>query len=212
VWYRRVRRTIDLLFAGVLILLLTPVWIIAALAVKLSSPGPLLFTQPRGGLNGEPFKLYKFRTMRSDHVHDPTEIVPLQHSAITRTGRVLRRLKIDELPQLFNILYGDMTLIGPRPTIMDQVLAYDDFQKRRLEWPPGLTGLAQVNGSASMSWDERIKYDVYYVDHAGPWLDLVILLKTLPVVVFGEDRFARPFEQSPYGKRQLAESSQPVSD
>jgi lipopolysaccharide/colanic/teichoic acid biosynthesis glycosyltransferase len=105
------------------------------------------------------------------------------------------------MPQLFNVLRGDMSLVGPRPTIMEQVAAYNDFQRRRLEVRPGITGLAQVNGNAAMSWDERIKYDVYYVDHCGPLMDLMILGKTLLIVALGEDRFARPFEQSPYAER-----------
>src|SRR5438552_1167373 len=104
--------------------LLVPVWLTAAIAIKLTSPGPVLFRQTRGGRFGRPFESYKFRTMRADHRHDPTEIVPLTHAAITPVGRVLRRLKIDELPQLLNILKGDMSLVGPRPTIMEQVLAY----------------------------------------------------------------------------------------
>lgn len=191
----------DVLVSFVLILLLLPVWLVTAVTIKLTSPGPLLFTQTRGGRRGRPFTSYKFRTMRSDHVHDPTELMPLTHSSITPVGRSLRRLKIDETPQLLNILRGDMSLIGPRPTIMEQIEAYDAFERRRLEVRPGLTGLAQVNGNAAMSWPERIKYDVYYVDHVGPWLDLQILCKTVAVIVFGEERYSRPFEQSPYAER-----------
>jgi lipopolysaccharide/colanic/teichoic acid biosynthesis glycosyltransferase len=115
-------------------------------------------------------------------------------------GRFLRRTKIDETPQLFNVLRGDMSLIGPRPTIMDQVVRYDAFERRRLELRPGLTGLAQVNSNATMSWPERIKYDVYYVDHVGPLLDGWILAKTVAVLLLGEQRFSRPFEESPYGQ------------
>ena len=191
----------DVFVSLALILLLLPVWLATALAIKLTSPGPLLFTQTRGGRRGRPFTSYKFRTMRSDHVHDPTELMPLTHSSITPVGRSLRRLKIDETPQLLNILRGDMSLIGPRPTIMEQIEAYDAFERRRLEVRPGLTGLAQVNGNAAMSWPERIKYDVYYVDHVGPWLDLQILCKTVAVIVLGEERYSRPFEQSPYAER-----------
>lgn len=198
--YFAIRRVADVIVSLTLMILLLPVWLLTALAIKLTSPGPLLFSQPRGGLNAVPFIAYKFRTMRADHVHDPTEVVPLNHQGITRLGRLLRRSKIDETPQLFNILRGDMSIIGPRPTIMDQVVRYDAFERRRLEVRPGLTGLAQVNSNATMSWPERIKYDVYYVDHVGPLLDAWILLKTVAVVVFGEQRFSRPFEQSPYGQ------------
>jgi lipopolysaccharide/colanic/teichoic acid biosynthesis glycosyltransferase len=139
--------------------------------------------------------------MRADHVHNPDEVVPLSHCGITSVGRFLRRTKIDELPQLLNVLKGDVSLVGPRPTIPEQIAGYDDVQRRRLEVRPGCTGLAQVNGNADIPWSERIKYDVYYVDHLGPMLDLWILLKTLLVVVLGEKRFTRPFEQSPYASR-----------
>ncbi|HOB73166.1 MAG TPA: sugar transferase [Phycisphaerae bacterium] len=192
------KRCIDFAVAALLIVLLSPVWLVAALAVKLTSRGPVLFSQPRGGRGGVPFLSYKFRTMTANHRHDPKEIVPLSHPNVTPVGRVLRRLKIDELPQLWNVLKGDMSLVGPRPTIMEQVLAYNDFQRRRLEVRPGITGLAQVNGNAEISWDERIKYDVYYVDHMSLALDLSILAKTLLIIVLGEARFVRPFEKSPY--------------
>ncbi|GMV98375.1 MAG: hypothetical protein AMXMBFR83_27250 [Phycisphaerae bacterium] len=198
--YAALKRTGDVAISLALIVLLLPLWLLAALAVKLTSPGPVLFSQERGGRGGVPFRSYKFRTLRADHVHDPAEIVPLNHAHVTPVGRWLRRFKIDEMPQLFNVLKGDMSLVGPRPTILEQVRAYDAFQRRRLEVRPGITGLAQVNGNARMSWDERIKYDVYYVDHVGLWLDLRILAKTLLVILLGEARFARRFEESPYAR------------
>ncbi|HOA74845.1 MAG TPA: sugar transferase [Phycisphaerae bacterium] len=198
--YLAIRRIVDVLVSFTLMVLLLPVWLVAAVGIKLTSPGPLLFTQTRGGRFGKPFTAYKFRTMRADHVHDPTEVVPLNHRAITRFGRFLRRTKIDETPQLYNVLRGDMSIIGPRPTIMDQVVRYDAFERRRLEVPPGLTGLAQVNSNATMSWPERIKYDVYYVDHLGPALDLWIIIKTFAVLIMGEEYFSRRFEDSPYGR------------
>ena len=198
--YPFVKRAIDVLVSLVLIVLLSPILVAGLLAVKLSSPGPILFLQPRGGRFGRPFMSRKFRTMRADHVHDIHEVVPLTHANITGVGRFLRRFKIDELPQLFSVLLGDMSLVGPRPTIMEQVEAYNDFQRRRLEVRPGITGLAQVNGNATMSWDERIKYDVHYVDHYSLLMDMMILGKTVLVIVFGEERFARPFEQSPYAR------------
>lgn len=196
--YRSIKRGLDVLVSAALIVALTPVWLAAALAIPLTSRGPILFRQTRGGRDGQPFESFKFRTMRAEHRHDPSEIVPLTHEAITPVGRLLRRLKIDELPQLLNVLKGDMSLVGPRPTIMEQVLAYDPFQKRRLEVRPGITGLAQVNGNANIPWDERIKYDVYYIDHMGPWMDLTILLKTAGVIAMGETRFSRTFDQSSY--------------
>jgi len=197
--YPFVKRLMDIVVSAVLIVVLAPVWLLAVAAVKVTSPGPLFFVQIRGGRGAEPFRSMKFRTMRADHVHDPTEIVPLSHTAITPVGRWLRRTKIDELPQLLNVLAGDMSLIGPRPTIMEQVRSYDEFQRRRLEVRPGITGLAQVNGNTALSWDERIKYDVYYVDHLSFGFDLMILFKTLWVVARGESRFTRRFDESPYG-------------
>jgi lipopolysaccharide/colanic/teichoic acid biosynthesis glycosyltransferase len=196
--YAALKRVLDVAVSLVLIVLFAPIWLMAAMALKLSSPGPILYHQTRGGLGGRPFESYKFRTMRADHRHDPNEIVPLTHDAITRVGKILRRLKIDELPQLFNVLNGDMSLVGPRPTIMEQVLAYDDFRKRRLEVRPGITGLAQVNGNANISWEERIRYDVYYVDHMSIGMDVAILAKTAAVVIAGEERYTRSFEHSPY--------------
>ena len=117
-------------------------------------------------------------------------------------GRVLRRLKIDELPQILNVVKGDMSLIGPRPTLPDQTRAYDDFQWQRLLVRPGVTGLAQVNGNAAISWEQRIKYDVHYVRHHGFWMDVGILLKTVLVLLRGEERYVRAFEQSRYATRQ----------
>ncbi len=202
--YRRMKRLTDLLVSGILLVLFSPVLLAAAALVKLTSPGPVFFRQPRGGKDCRPFQSIKFRTMRVEHVHDPREIIPLAHSGITPLGRVLRRTKIDELPQLFSVLRGDMSLVGPRPTIMDQVERYDAFQRRRQEVRPGVTGLAQVNSSPLRSWDERIKYDVYYVDHVTLLMDLGILAKTILVVLLGEERFARPFEESPYGRKARA--------
>jgi len=199
--YPLVKRLIDIVVSFVLIVPLLPIGAIVALVIKLDSPGPVFFIQKRGGRYGKPFNLIKFRTMRADHVHDIREVIPLTHGNITPVGRFLRRTKLDELPQLFNVLRGDMSLIGPRPTIMEQVERYDDFQRRRLDVRPGCTGLAQVNSTPLVPWDERIRYDVYYVGHLGPLMDLGILFKTLLVLFLGEERFARPFDQSPYARQ-----------
>jgi lipopolysaccharide/colanic/teichoic acid biosynthesis glycosyltransferase len=198
-FYLYFKRIFDIVVSAVLIALASPVWLITALAIKLTSPGPIFFIQQRGGRDCRPFNSLKFRSMRSDHRHDPNEMhIPLSHSSITPVGRFLRRTKIDESPQLINVLKGNMSLIGPRPTIMEQVLAYDDVQRRRQDVRPGITGLAQVNGGTAISWEERIKYDVYYVEHMNFWLDFHILLKTLIVVPFGDSYFRRAFDESPY--------------
>ncbi|MBP7936931.1 MAG: sugar transferase [Phycisphaerae bacterium] len=198
--YPAIKRLLDFAASLILIVVLIPVWLLVALAVRLSSPGPVFFLQERGGLRGHPIRVAKFRTMYADHVHDPTEVVPLSHSRITPVGRILRRAKIDELPQLFSVLRGDMSLVGPRPTIMEQIRQYDALRRRRLEVRPGIAGLAQVNGNTAISWDERIRYDIYYVDHMSFGLDLMILCKTAMTVIFGEAAFARPFDQSPFAE------------
>jgi lipopolysaccharide/colanic/teichoic acid biosynthesis glycosyltransferase len=199
--YLPFKRAADVLLALLLIILLSPLLVLAVIGTKLTSRGPLLFRQIRSGRNGREFRISKFRTMIAGRSPDPKELVPLDHPEITPFGRFLRRTKIDELPQLFCVLAGHMSIVGPRPTLPDQVARYDDFQRQRLHLRPGINGLAQVNGSTALSWPERIKYDVYYVHHCSLGLDLTILLKTLHVILRGEKRFARPFEQSPYARR-----------
>lgn len=195
-WSRGPQRVFDLVGAVLLLIVLSPAVILAALAVKLTSSGPVFFRQQRIGLAGRSFRVIKFRTMRAARTPDPKELVPLNHPDITAVGFFLRRFKIDELPQLFNVLRGEMSLVGPRPTLPDQVAAYTDFQRQRLSVRPGVTGLAQVYGSAQMPWDERIQYDVAYVARAGLLLDLWILLRSPWVALIGEERTQRPFATS----------------
>ncbi len=200
-WARYGKRAVD---AGVSLLALIPVipiLLLGIVAMQASAPGPIFFMQQRTGRNGRRFQPYKLRTMVATHKHNPNEHMPLNHSGIPPVGRLLRRFKIDELPQVLNVLFGDMTLIGPRPTIPEQTDNYDDFQKQRLLVRPGLTGLAQVNGNATIPWDERIKYDVHYVRHHNLAMDVAILFKTIGVVLRGEEKFARPFAESPYASR-----------
>jgi lipopolysaccharide/colanic/teichoic acid biosynthesis glycosyltransferase len=201
IWAQCGKRVFDAIGAAVLVVLLSPLLLMCALLIKLTSRGPVFFMQVRSGREGVEFRPFKFRTMRGGRKPDPKELVPLHHPEITAVGRALRRLKLDELPQLLNVLKGEMSLVGPRPTLPDQVAAYDAFKRQRMLVRPGLTGLAQVNSSASSSWDERIKYDVYYVQHHGLWMDVGILLKTPLVMLRGEERFARSFDQSPYGRK-----------
>ncbi len=195
-WYSPVKRLADILVAGVLLIILSPLFALIAIVLKLSDRGPVFFTQSRSGLRGREFTIYKFRTMRTDRKHDPFEYVSANHSDITAIGRMLRRLKLDETPQFWNILKGDMSLIGPRPTLPEQVVRYNDFERRRLDARPGLTGLAQVNGGIQLPWPERIKWDVYYVKQLKPTLDLRIAFKTLFVVLAGDKKFTRTIEQA----------------
>jgi len=197
-WARALKRPFDLITALLLALVLSPVLLLVAVLVKLTSPGPVFFTQDRAGKDGRIFRLVKFRTMRGGRKPDPKELVPLHHPDITPLGYFLRRFKFDELPQLFNVLTGDMSLVGPRPTLPDQVAAYDSFRRQRLLVRPGITGLAQVYGHSLMSWDERILYDIAYVRRCGFFLDLSILLRTILVVLVGERTMTRPFTVSPF--------------
>lgn len=199
-WARIAKRPFDLVAALLLVVVLSPLLLLAALLTKLTSSGPILFIQERAGQAGCRFNLLKFRTMRAARVPDPTELVPLDHADITPVGRILRRFKIDELPQLFNVLAGHLSLVGPRPTLPEQVEAYDGFRRQRLAVRPGLTGLAQVNGNTSMSWDERILFDIAYVRRCRLSLDLAILLRTVVVVLAGEGRTTRPFASTPYAQ------------
>ncbi len=201
IWARGGKRAFDVGVALALIVLLSPLLLLAALLVKLTSRGPVFFTQDRAGRHGRPFRIRKFRTMHADHRHDEKETITLAHPGITPLGRLLRRTKIDELPQLFSVLTGTMSLVGPRPGLISQAQAYDEVQRRRLLLRPGCTGLAQVNSmSRGADWTERIRYDVYYVRHCNFWMDMAILAKTPVVALLGEQRFDRPFDQSPYGR------------
>jgi lipopolysaccharide/colanic/teichoic acid biosynthesis glycosyltransferase len=187
---RALKRAIDLLVSGVGLLIASPFVAIAALLVYLEDGGPVLFRQARVGRGGRFFEVVKLRTMRVD-------TVPLlklgqvdEAHRVTRTGRVLRRFKIDELIQLRNVLRGEMSLVGPRPSLPELVAQYDEFQRHRLRVLPGMTGWAQVNGGTQLSWDERILLDVWYLDHWTLGLDARILLGTVGVVLFGERRNA----------------------
>ncbi len=197
-WASGLKRWFDLVTSLLLLIVLSPLFVVTAILVKLSSRGPVFFTQDRGGRGGVRFRLTKFRTMRGGRKPDPKELVPLDHPEITSLGRLLRRTKIDELPQLFNVVRGEMSLVGPRPTLMDQVEAYDDFRRQRLLARPGISGLAQVYGNAMVSWDERILYDIAYVRRCSFALDVHILLRTMLVVFAGEHGMTKPFAESPF--------------
>lgn len=184
---RVVKRLFDVAGAGVLLALTLPVQALAAAAVVLLDGRPAFFRQERAGQDGRVFEVLKLRTMRRSEV-PPDELgqVGNRHPLVTRSGRILRRLKVDELPQLMSVLRGDMSLVGPRPTLPEQVARYDEFERRRLAVPPGITGWAQVNGNTELTWAERILLDVWYVDHWTLRLDARILARTLAVVLGGE--------------------------
>jgi lipopolysaccharide/colanic/teichoic acid biosynthesis glycosyltransferase len=179
-----VNRLADVTVAGIGLVLTSPIVGLAALATKLEDRGPALYRQTRVGKDGEDFELLKLRTMvvGAERI-GKGYAVDERDSRITRVGGFLRRTSIDELPQLWNVVRGDMSVIGPRPTLRYQVEQYDDHQRRRLDVKPGLTGWAQIHGRAELPWSERIELDVWYVDHRSPRLDLGILLKT-PLALF----------------------------
>jgi len=177
-------RAADVVGASLGLVLASPVLAAAALAIKLEDGGPILYRQQRVGHHGEDFDLLKLRTMVvGAETKGAGFAVNRGDPRITHTGRLLRRLSLDELPQLWNVVRGDMSLIGPRPTLRYQVEQYTPRQRRRLDVKPGLTGWAQVNGRTKLPWDERIELDVWYVEHRSPWVDLKILLRT-PLALF----------------------------
>jgi lipopolysaccharide/colanic/teichoic acid biosynthesis glycosyltransferase len=178
-------RAADVAIAGAALVLTSPLVGAAALAIKLEDGGPVLYRQTRVGEEGRDFELLKLRTMVvGAEAFGAGMAVDKGDARITRTGRVLRRLSLDELPQLWNVLRGEMSVIGPRPTLRYQAERYTDHQRRRLEVKPGITGWAQVHGRAALPWTERIELDVWYVEHRSLRLDLRILAKT-PLALFG---------------------------
>jgi lipopolysaccharide/colanic/teichoic acid biosynthesis glycosyltransferase len=180
-----VNRAADVALAGLGLVVASPFLAAAALAVKLEDGGPILFRQTRVGKDGADFELLKLRTMVVGADQKGAGYA-IDHgdARITRVGRILRRTSIDELPQLWNVVRGEMSVIGPRPTLRYQVDRYTDRQRRRLLVRPGLTGWAQIHGRATLSWPDRIELDVWYVEHRSPRVDLRILLRT-PLALFG---------------------------
>ena len=178
------RRSIDILVSAAALLVCAPPLALAMLAIRLESRGSAIYRQRRVGRDGRSFDLFKLRTMVDGAEHIGAGLaIDAGDSRITRVGAVLRRTSVDELPNLVNVLRGEMSLIGPRPTLPVQVDQYTERQRRRLEIKPGITGWAQVNGRASLPWSERIELDIYYIEHRSLALDLKILSRT-PALVF----------------------------
>ena len=183
---RPLKRLIDVVLAGTALVLLSPIIIGVALAVFIWEGRPILFRQPRPGLHGVPFELVKFRTMRND-VFDADGNLASSDKRTTRVGYLLRKTSVDELPELVNVLRGEMSLVGPRPLLMEYLPRYSPEQARRHEVRPGITGLAQVRGREMLEWEKRFELDVWYVDHWSLRLDLEIIRATIRQVLFGED-------------------------
>jgi lipopolysaccharide/colanic/teichoic acid biosynthesis glycosyltransferase len=181
-----IRRSFDILVSASVLALSSPVLVLAALAIRLESSGPVIYRQRRSGLRGHEFEVLKLRTMVDGAEHKGAGLAINENdSRITRVGAFLRRTSLDELPNLVNVLRGEMSLIGPRPTLPVQVEQYTERQRGRLSLRPGITGWAQVNGRASLPWSERIELDLYYIEHRSLRLDLQILWRTLTMVLGG---------------------------
>ena len=187
-----IKRIFDITVSLFVLILLSPLWIIVAVLIKATSKGPVFFLQDRPGYKKKIFKIYKFRTMRmgSEKMIKGQEVMK-DDPRVTTIGKFLRRTKIDELPQVINVLKHDMSLIGPRPERIASLADYDDEISKRLDMLPGITGLAQVNGNIYLTLQDRYKLDVYYVEHFSLLLDIKILLKTVGVVLFGEEKFKK---------------------
>ncbi len=191
------KRLVDLMVAVPALLVLLPIFGLIAVLVRLESCGPVFFVQQRLGKKGRIFFTYKFRTMFDEERTRHEEIVG-KTDEVTSVGYWLRRFKVDELPQLINVIKGDMSLVGPRPALPAQLEEYNDLGRQRLRVRPGLTGLAQVNGNIHLTWPERWTYDATYVQRQSFALDFGILLRTVAVIVIGEEKFLkRPNVESP---------------
>ncbi|MBI2845246.1 MAG: undecaprenyl-phosphate glucose phosphotransferase [Chloroflexi bacterium] len=199
-WNLTLKRALDFIVATLGLVILLPVAGLIALAIKLESPGPVLFRQRRIGRDGQPFTLYKFRSMKPGAQEELAYLVDLNQAQgiyfkmrddprITRVGRFLRRTSLDEFPQLWNVLRGEMSLVGPRPGLPQEVEKYEEWHKKRWEVPPGLTGLWQVMGRSDLSFDEMVMLDLYYIENWSLWMDLKILLLTIPTVLTGRGAY-----------------------
>jgi lipopolysaccharide/colanic/teichoic acid biosynthesis glycosyltransferase len=181
-----IRRAIDIVVSSAILLFATPLLALAAIAIRLESPGPVIYRQRRNGLQGHEFDVLKLRTMVDGAEHIGAGLAVNENDArITRVGALLRRTSLDELPNRVNVRRGEMSLIGPRPTLPVQVEQYSERERGRLAVKPGITGWAQVNGRASLPWAERIELDLYYIEHRSPALDARILWRTLAMVLGG---------------------------
>lgn len=189
--YLKFKRLFDFFISFAILLLLFPLFIIVAVLIKLDSKGPIFYLQSRVGENGRVFRIYKLRTMTNKERDPNVKQTYLQDLDITRIGGLLRRFKIDELPQIWNVFIGDMSLVGPRPALPSLYEKFGEIAKKRCEVRPGMTGWAQVNGNIYLPWEERLCLDREYVDRMSFMLDLRILVKTVAIVLFGEEKYIK---------------------
>ena len=175
------KRLFDLLFSGVAFVVLIPLILVTAILVLLNLGSPVFFSQTRAGYRGKPFKIYKFRSMKT--VNDKRGALLPDIQRLTKFGAFLRSSSLDELPALWNVIKGDMSLVGPRPLLVEYLILYDKYQFRRHEVKPGITGWAQVNGRNAITWQQKFNYDIWYVDNRSLILDIIILLLTIKAVI-----------------------------
>ncbi|MDD5063962.1 MAG: sugar transferase [Phycisphaerae bacterium] len=192
------KQVLDISISLPAIVLLLPVFAVIAIAIKLNSRGPVVFKQERAGKNGKPFIFYKFRTMRVDADSFGPSPKAGDDPRLTKTGKLLREYSLDELPQLFNVLKGDMSIVGPRPLYVSQMAEWNERQKKRLLVKPGLTGLAQISGRGELTREEKLELDVKYVETAGLWLDLKIILTTAAQVFSRKNIYEKKYSQAEF--------------
>ena len=209
---RLIKSVLDKVVAAIALLCLTPILITVAIAVHFWMGDPILFSQTRSGMRARIFRVYKFRSMTNDC--DANGNLCADEVRLTSFGKLIRRVKLDETLQLWNIFKGDMSFVGPRPTVPEQVKDYRDWQKDRLSITPGLTGWAQVNGNTELTWTERICLDIWYLHHWSLWMDIEILFKTVGVVIWGERRNEKALNEAlRYAKYSLeVDLNQPVAE
>jgi undecaprenyl phosphate N,N'-diacetylbacillosamine 1-phosphate transferase len=185
-----IKRLIDIILSLIVLIIFLPIWVVVAILIKVTSPGSVFFLQDRPGQHKKIFKVYKFRTMKpgSEKMIKGQEVM-IDDDRITSIGKFLRRTKIDEIPQVLNVLKGEMSLVGPRPERIASLEDYDDEISKRLNMRPGMTGLAQVSGNIYLDLQDRYRFDVYYVENYSLWLDIKIIFRTVGVVLFGEDKY-----------------------
>ncbi|MBN1348937.1 sugar transferase [candidate division KSB1 bacterium] len=195
-----IKSILDVALGLILLIALSPLLSLIAIAIKLDSKGPIIFKQLRAGKNGQPFRIYKFRTMVDNAVNMGLGLRLAQNdSRITTVGHFLRNWSLDELPQIINIIRGEMSFVGPRPAMCDQIEYYDNVQRKRLLMKPGITGWAQVNGRNSLTWEERMPLDVWYVNNFSLMLDFKIFAKTFTVLLFKKGLYAKTGINEGYG-------------
>jgi lipopolysaccharide/colanic/teichoic acid biosynthesis glycosyltransferase len=184
-----IKRLFDIIVSLLALILFSPVFVGISLLILLTDGRPIFYHQDRLGKDAKIFKFHKFRSMTNNPKREVDQQVRESDPEVTAVGRIIRRVKLDELPQVWNVLKGEMSIVGPRPALPKYLDSYTPRQRRRLDIRGGITCLAQINGSSFLSWDERIEYDLLYIDSQSFWKDLIIILKTVFVVMFGEKRY-----------------------